>query len=72
MDRKLFAQAMGKFFAGVILLALLLFVPAGESEGRTDTLEGDHFETPNVYRAWVYYRGPNDRYDRLVATAEGH
>lgn len=50
----------------------LLFVPAGESEGRTDTLEGDHFETPNVYRAWVYYRGPNDRYDRLVATAEGH
>ena len=29
MDRKLFAQAMGKFFAGVILLALLLFVPAG-------------------------------------------
>ena len=29
MDRKLFAQAMGKFFAGVILLALLPFVPAG-------------------------------------------
>ena len=29
MDRKLFAQAMGKFIAGVILLALLLFVPAG-------------------------------------------
>ncbi len=29
MDRKLFAQAMGKFFAGVVLMALLLFVPAG-------------------------------------------
>ena len=29
MTRELFAQAMGKFFAGLIVMALLLFVPAG-------------------------------------------
>ena len=45
----------------------LLFVPVGETEGATNVLEGDHFETPNRYTAFVYYRGANDRYDRLVA-----
>lgn len=29
MDRRLFAQAMGKFSAGVLLVAALLFIPAG-------------------------------------------
>lgn len=45
----------------------LLFLPKGESEGLTATLEGDHYETPNSYTIYVYYRAPNDRYDRLVA-----
>ena len=45
----------------------LLFVPVGEQEGMTSTLEGNHFETPNRYTAYVYYHAPNDRYDRLVA-----
>ena len=45
----------------------LLFVPVGEKEGMTSTLEGNHFETPNRYTAYVYYHAPNDRYDRLVA-----
>lgn len=45
----------------------LLFLPVGETEGLTGTLEGDHYEMPNTYTAFVYYRGPNDRYDRLVA-----
>lgn len=45
----------------------LLFLPQGESEGLTATLEGDHYETPNNYWIYVYYRAPNDRYDRLVA-----
>ena len=38
----------------------------GESRGLTSTLEGDHYETPNRYSIYVYYRSPNDRYDRLV------
>ena len=29
MDKKLFAQAIGKFFSGLLLFALLLFLPAG-------------------------------------------
>lgn len=29
MDKKLFAQALGKFFSGLLLFALLLFLPAG-------------------------------------------
>ena len=45
----------------------LLFVPKGETEGLTATLEGDHYETPNSYTVYVYYRTPSDRYDRLVA-----
>ena len=45
----------------------LLFVPKGETEGLTATLEGDHYETPNSYTVFVYYRAPSDRYDRLVA-----
>ena len=45
----------------------LLFLPVGETEGSTGVLEGDYFETTNQYTAFVYYRGPNDRYDRLAA-----
>ena len=45
----------------------LLFVPKGDSRGLTETLEGNHYEMPNDYRVYVYYRGLNDRYDRLVA-----
>lgn len=44
----------------------LLFLPAGEREGLTATLEGDHNETPNGYSLYVYYRSPADRYDRLL------
>ena len=29
MTGKLFAQAMGKFFAGIVLLGVLIFLPAG-------------------------------------------
>ena len=45
----------------------LLFQPVGETQGLTATLEGDHFETPNNYTIYAYYRGLNDRYDRLAA-----
>ena len=47
----------------------LLFVPTGEREGLTATLEGDHYETPNDYTVYVYYRAPTERYDRLVAVS---
>jgi len=33
----------------------------------TARLEGDHYETPNQYTVYVYYKSPSDRADRLVA-----
>jgi hypothetical protein len=44
----------------------LLFLPTGESEALTATLEGDHYVTPNSYTIYVYYHSPGARYDRLV------
>lgn len=44
----------------------LLFLPTGEREGLTATLEGDHYEMPNNYTVYVYYSAPGSRYDRLV------
>lgn len=46
-----------------------LAVPIGGTTGRTDVIEGDHFETRNVYRIYVYSHAPGDRYDRLIAIA---
>ncbi len=34
MDAKLFAQAIGKFLAGLVITALLVFVPAGTADYR--------------------------------------
>ena len=48
----------------------LLFLPAGEREALTATLEGDHFAMPNSYTVFVYYRAPGARYDRLVGMNE--
>jgi hypothetical protein len=30
--------------------------------------EGSYYETENDYMVLVYYRGPGDRYDRLITT----
>lgn len=48
----------------------LLFLPTGEQEGLTATLEGDHIETPNDYTLHVYYHAPGDRYDRLLSVRQ--
>lgn len=48
----------------------LLFLPAGESEGLTATLEGDHYVMTNSYTVYVYFRQPGARYDRLVGLKE--
>ena len=44
----------------------LLYLPAGERQGLTAQLEGDHSETANDYTVYIYYRTPGDRYDRLI------
>lgn len=45
----------------------LIYRPFGDREGMTSTIEGDHYGTPNTYTAYIYYRGPNDMHDRLIA-----
>ena len=48
----------------------LLFLPTGETEGLTSTLEGDHFVMQNNYTVYVYFIQPGSRYDRLVGLNE--
>lgn len=44
----------------------LLYLPAGESQGSTTLLEGDHSETTNTYHVFLYSRQPGERFDRLI------
>ena len=46
----------------------LLYLPVGASQGETALLEGNHSETDNRYRVYLYFRQPGDRYDRLVGS----
>ena len=48
----------------------LIFLPAGETQGQTSRIEGDHFEMTNSYTIFVYYRPPGARFDRLVGLVE--
>ncbi len=36
----------------------------------TETLEGDHMETPNTYTIFIYHREPADRADRLLSVRQ--
>lgn len=36
----------------------------------TEMLEGDHWETPNVYTVFIYHREPSDRGDRLLSVRQ--
>lgn len=36
----------------------------------TETLEGDHMETPNTYTVFIYHREPSDRADRLLSVRQ--
>lgn len=48
----------------------LLFKEVGHSNGSTARLEGNHTNTPNTYTAFIYYRMPGDRYERLIAVSQ--
>ncbi len=47
----------------------IVFVPAGQHEGRTSVVEGDFFEAKNDYYIFLYQHTPADRFDRLIGTA---
>jgi len=42
------------------------FLKDGITDGSATLFEGNHYETENDYIVLVYYRNPQDRYDRLI------
>jgi hypothetical protein len=46
-----------------------LYIFKNQVTGEKDIsyIEGSHWETENEYTIWVYYQGPGDLYDRLIA-----
>ena len=40
----------------------------GSSDGTVSLFEGNHYETENDYNVLIYYRNPQDRYDRVVGS----
>lgn len=44
----------------------ILFLPNFLMEASTKEVEGDHYETNNIYKVFVYYRNFSDDYDELV------
>ena len=43
-----------------------------DKSGKIDfknAIDGNHFQTENNYTALIYYRGNNDRYDRVIGIA---
>ncbi len=44
----------------------ILFLPNFSSEGSTAEVEGNHYETNNIYKIFVYYHNFSDDYDELV------
>lgn len=46
-----------------------LAVPSGKDIGQTAEVEGNKFQTGNIYKVFIYTRIPGERYDRLVGAA---
>lgn len=46
-----------------------LAVTPGGNQGKTETVEGDKFQTVNSYIIKVYTRRPGERYDRLIGVS---
>ena len=42
------------------------FLKDGTTDGSASIFEGNHYETENDYIVLIYYRNPQDRYDRLI------
>lgn len=41
----------------------------GSADGTASIFEGSHYETENDYLVFIYYRNPQERYDRLLGMA---
>jgi hypothetical protein len=46
---------------------LYAYLPDGATRAETALIEGNRYETRNIYTVLVYHREPGSRYDRLIA-----
>jgi hypothetical protein len=44
------------------------YLKPGSSDGTASLFEGSHYETENDYSIFIYYRNPQDRYDRVIGS----
>lgn len=74
VSRMLFNRATGQYEKAALLKQgaysyQYVAVPSGVHSGLTRTIEGDRYQTNNIYKVLVYYRRPGERYDRLIGNA---
>ena len=73
-SRMIYNRASGRYEKAVLLKQgaysyQYLAVPSGRLTGNTETVEGDKYQTGNLYTVAVYTRVPGERYDRLIGRA---
>jgi hypothetical protein len=45
-----------------------VYLKKGSTDGTSTLFEGSHYETENDYNILIYYRNPQDRYDRVAGS----
>ena len=48
------------------------FLKDGSTDGTASVFEGSHYETENDYIVLIYYRNPQDRYDRIIGLGQSN
>ncbi len=48
------------------------FLKEGSADGTATVFEGSHYETENDYTVLIYYRNPQERYDRLIGMGQAN
>lgn len=76
-SRMVYNRGTGRYEKSVLLKQghynyQYLAVPAGHLAGNTAEVEGNKYQTGNVYNISVYARIPGERYDRLVGHTRLH
>lgn len=74
-SRMIYNRATGRYEKAALLKQgaysyQYLALPSGKNIGETSTVEGDNYQTVNMYSISAYTRRPGERYDRLIGHAK--